>query len=60
MAGDPEVDFVQGSILCQESDWMGNRLNTDPPVTNSFLATGTTSALINLVHPVDLLSKAIE
>ena len=37
MAGDPEVDFVQGSILCQESDWMGNRLNTDPPVTNSYI-----------------------
>ena len=30
LAGDPEVDFVQGAIICNDSDWDGNRLNVDP------------------------------
>ena len=37
MAGDPEIDFVQGSIVCQDSDWDGNRLNTDPAVTSAYV-----------------------
>lgn len=38
MAGDPEIDFVQGSILCQDSDWDGNNLNTDPAVTSTYVS----------------------
>ena len=37
MAGDPEVEFVQGTISCEDSDWEGNRLNLDPPVTSGYI-----------------------
>ena len=37
MAGDPEVDFVQGAITCKDSDWDGNRLNIDPPVPSGYI-----------------------
>ncbi len=32
LAGDPEVNFVQGTISCKDSDWDGNRLNVDPGI----------------------------
>ena len=32
LAGDVEIDFVQGSIMCDPEDWDGNRLNTDPGI----------------------------
>ncbi len=37
MAGDPEVEFVQGAISCKDSDWDGNRLNVDPPVNSGYI-----------------------
>ncbi|HCK15141.1 TPA: hypothetical protein DHW51_13545 [Candidatus Poribacteria bacterium] len=36
LAGDPEIDFVQGSIICKEEDWDDNRLNIDPAITNGY------------------------
>jgi len=37
MAGDPEVDFVQGTIVCNDEDWEGNRLNTDPGIASGYV-----------------------
>ena len=37
MAGDPEVDFVQGTIVCNEEDWGGNRLNADPGIASGYV-----------------------
>jgi len=37
LAGDPEVDFVQGTVLCKDSDWEGNRLNVDPAITAGYI-----------------------
>ena len=32
LAKDPEVDFVQGTISCKDSDWDGNCLKVDPGI----------------------------
>ena len=37
LAGDPGVDDVQGTIICEESDWEGNRLNTDPGISSGYV-----------------------
>ena len=37
LAGDPEVDFVQGAIICKDSDWDGNRLNVDPGIACGYI-----------------------
>ena len=37
LAGDPEVDFVQGTVVCNDSDWDDNRLNTDPAITSGYI-----------------------
>jgi predicted dehydrogenase len=37
LAGDPEVDFVQGTIICNDEDWDGNRLNTDPGIAGGYV-----------------------
>lgn len=37
LAGDPEIDFVQGAIVAKEEDWEGNRLNTDPGIANGYV-----------------------
>ncbi len=37
MAGDPEIDFVQGTILCKDEDWDGNRLNADPGIAGGYI-----------------------
>jgi len=37
LAGDPEIDFVQGTIICNENDWEGNRLNADPGIASGYV-----------------------
>ena len=37
LASDPEVDFVQGTIVCRDSDWDGNRLDVDPAITSGYV-----------------------
>jgi predicted dehydrogenase len=37
LAGDGEVDFVQGTALADESDWEGMRLKKDPPITCGYV-----------------------
>ncbi len=37
LAGDPAPDFVQGTIVCQDSDWDGNQLNIDPAITSGYV-----------------------
>lgn len=37
LAGDPEIDFVQGTIVCEDADWEDNRLNVDPGVAAGFV-----------------------
>ena len=37
LASDPEVDFVQGTIVCSDSDWDGNRLDVDPAITSGYV-----------------------
>ncbi len=37
LAKDPEVDFVQGTISCKDSDWDGNRLNVDPGIQCGYI-----------------------
>ena len=37
LASDPEVDFVQGTIVCRDSDWDGNRLDIDPAITGGYV-----------------------
>ncbi len=36
LAGDAAVVFAQGSINVTDEDWDGNRLNTDPGITNAY------------------------
>lgn len=36
LAGDSEVDFVQGTVVADEDDWDGDRLNTDPGIANAY------------------------
>lgn len=37
LAGDPEVEFVQGTVVCRDEDWDGNRLTVDPPITSGYI-----------------------
>lgn len=37
LAGDPEVEYVQGTALCREEDWEGERLNADPGVASGYV-----------------------
>lgn len=37
MAGDTEIDFVQGAVTAKASDWEGNRLNMDPGITMGYV-----------------------
>ena len=37
LAGDPEIDFVQGTVDAGESDWEGDRLNTDPGIASGYV-----------------------
>lgn len=37
LAGDPEIEFVQGNIVCNEEDWDGNRLKVDPGVASGYV-----------------------
>ena len=37
LAGDPEVESVQGTVTYNDSDWEGNRLNTDPGLTMGYV-----------------------
>ena len=32
LAGDPEIEFVQGAITASDADWEGNLLNIDPGI----------------------------
>ncbi len=36
-AGDPEIEFVQGTVTAKEEDWDGDRLNCDPGITSLFV-----------------------
>ncbi len=54
LAGDPEVDFVQGTILCKDSDWDGNRLTVDPPVTSGY------TRFANGVHGYNTAGNGLE
>jgi hypothetical protein len=37
LAGDPEVEFVQGTVLCEDGDWDGNSLGIDPGVASGYV-----------------------
>jgi predicted dehydrogenase len=37
LAGDPEVEFVQGSVNASEVDWEGDRLTRDPGVPMGYI-----------------------
>jgi len=37
LAGDAEIEFVQGAIAANDSDWEGNRLNTDPGIPMGYV-----------------------
>ena len=37
LAGDPEVEFVQGTIVCKDEDWEDNRLNVDPGIAGGYV-----------------------
>ena len=37
LAGDAEIEFVQGAITANDSDWEGNRLNTDPGIPMGYV-----------------------
>ena len=37
LAGDPEIDFVQGTIVCKDTDWEKNRLNVDPAIAGGYV-----------------------
>jgi predicted dehydrogenase len=37
LAGDPPVEFVQGTIICKDEDWEGNRLHTDPAIASGYV-----------------------
>ena len=41
LAGDPEVEFVQGTILCKDEDWDGDQLNIDPGVASGYVKFAT-------------------
>ncbi|MBM3211728.1 Gfo/Idh/MocA family oxidoreductase [Candidatus Poribacteria bacterium] len=37
LAGDPEVEFVQGTVSAKEEDWQGDVLNEDPGITCGYI-----------------------
>ena len=37
LAGDPEIEFVQGHIIANDSDWEENRLNIDPGIPMGYV-----------------------
>ena len=37
LAGDPEVEFVQGTIVCKDEDWEDNCLNVDPGIAGGYV-----------------------
>jgi len=37
LAADPEIDFVQGAIVCKDEDWEDNRLNVDPGIAGGYV-----------------------
>jgi scyllo-inositol 2-dehydrogenase (NAD+) len=37
LAGDSEIEFVQGNIVANDDDWVGNRLNTDPVIPMGYV-----------------------
>jgi hypothetical protein len=37
LAGDGEVELVQGTALAEEEDWHGNRLAKDPPISSGYV-----------------------
>lgn len=37
LAGDPEIDFVQGTVSASESDWDGDYLYADPGITSGYV-----------------------
>jgi predicted dehydrogenase len=37
LAGDPEIEFVQGHITANDSDWEGDRLNIDPGIPMGYV-----------------------
>ncbi len=37
LAGDCKIDFVQGTIVCEDRDWDDNRLNVDPGVASGYV-----------------------
>ena len=37
LAGDGEVEYVQGTILAEEGDWDGDVLKVDPPIASAYV-----------------------
>lgn len=37
LAGDPEVEFVQGTAITKDEDWQDDRLEMDPGVTSGYV-----------------------
>jgi len=37
LAGDDEVDFVQGTVRFTDADWDGDRLTIDPPIEQGYI-----------------------
>ena len=37
LAGDPDVEYVQGTLSCGDQDWDGNRLKIDPGVVSGYV-----------------------
>lgn len=37
LAGDPEVEFVQGTASAKDEDWQDERLNMDPGITSGYI-----------------------
>ena len=37
LAGDSEIEFVQGTIAVSEADWDGNKLNIDPGISSGYV-----------------------
>lgn len=54
LAGDAEIEFVQGAITAGESDWEGNRLNVDPGIPMGYVK------FKNSVHGYQLAASGYE
>jgi hypothetical protein len=37
LAGDPEVDFVQGTVTAEDENWEGDRLGIDPRISSGYV-----------------------